>query len=445
VISRISQLRFEALVSYTRHPIAAALGEEVAWYRDDDENLLGVVVRDRTDGDYMANVLGRDESRRFRAIETLGAYETRSAAKRAALEAIEGHVRSATSVFPQGGERQGVDLFDPVVPISRLNPNFRAITEQRGYSPALEIMKEMANHFVDPDGNFVQQFQTEGFDARIWEMYLFAVLNENGLVLDRSHHAPDFVATRGTDVVCLEAVIAAATMGGPAPPTRPEDIEPYLAEYMPIKFGSPLFSKLGKKYWNLPHVAGRPLVFAIHDFHDLGSMTWTGSALPRYLYGMRQSWRRDPEGNLVISSDPIASHKHGSKEIPSGYFLQPDSEHVSAVFFGNSGTIAKFNRMGHLAGFGSRRLVIRRKGTYHDHDPRAAEPRQFEALVGSPGYSETWSEGASVYHNPHALVPLDPSILPGVAHHFLRGGQLVSDLPDFHPYGSLTTVLTDDQ
>jgi hypothetical protein len=110
---------------------------------------------------------------------------------------------------------------------------------------------------------------------------------------------------------------------------------------------------------------------------------------------------------------------------------------------GNSGTIAKFNRMGYLAGFGSRRLVIRREGTYHDSDPRAAEPRQFRANVGEPGYSETWDEGVSIFHNPRALHPLDPDLFPGVAHHFLRNGRMEHALPDFHPYASVTTVFVD--
>lgn len=32
-------------------------------------------------------------------------------------------------------------------------------------------MSEMMRHFVDVDGNFVQQFQTTAFDSRIWELY----------------------------------------------------------------------------------------------------------------------------------------------------------------------------------------------------------------------------------------------------------------------------------
>ena len=39
----------------------------------------------------------------------------------------------------------------------------------------------------------------------------------------------------------------------PPPPIETEEQrEAYLKDYMPIKFGSPLFSKLRKKYWERP-------------------------------------------------------------------------------------------------------------------------------------------------------------------------------------------------
>ncbi len=53
----------------------------------------------------------------------------------------------------------------------------------------------------------------------------------------------------------------------------------------PIKFGSPLFSKMKKKYWEQEHVKGQPFILAIEDFHQPGSMVWTASALEVYLYG----------------------------------------------------------------------------------------------------------------------------------------------------------------
>ena len=50
----------------------------------------------------------------------------------------------------------------------------------------------MMHYFEDVDRNFIQQFQSDGFDARIWELYLYALLNELGYGLDRAHAAPDF-------------------------------------------------------------------------------------------------------------------------------------------------------------------------------------------------------------------------------------------------------------
>ena len=59
---------------------------------------------------------------------------------------------------------------DPLIPVvsnDKLHPAFKGLLEQDGYSPARGIIRELFASFVDPDGNFVEQFQTMGFDARI--------------------------------------------------------------------------------------------------------------------------------------------------------------------------------------------------------------------------------------------------------------------------------------
>ena len=47
-----------------------------------------------------------------------------------------------------------------------------------------------------------------------------------------------------------------------------------------IKLGSVLWTKLNKRYWELGHVAGMPLVLAVADFHTDEPMRATSSALP---------------------------------------------------------------------------------------------------------------------------------------------------------------------
>ena len=95
--------------------------------------------------------------------------------------------------------------------------------------------------------------------------------------------------------------------------------------------------------------------------------------------------------------------------------------------------------MGILGRFGSKRVLLIREGTCVDHDPNAAAPKVFHHIVNARDYSETWTEGLDVFHNPRALIPLHPDLVPGAAHHFLReDGNMVSCTPEWHPLASFT-------
>ena len=168
-------------------------------------------------------------------------------------------------------------------------------------------------------------------------------------------------------------------------------------------------------------------------------MTRTRSALDSYLYGYEHDWELDAAGKLNILPHKIDTHQWGEKVISSGFFDLPGAENVSAVLFSNSGTIAKFNRMGVIGGFGSSRVLIVREGTHVNHDPNAAAPKLFRRVVNAPNYVETWVEGLDVFHNPRARIPLEEHAVPGAAHHYLgEGGQRVSRTPNWHPLGSFT-------
>ena len=95
-----------------------------------------------------------------------------------------------------------------------------------------------------------------------------------------------------------------------------------------------------------------------------------------------------------------------------------------------------------VAGFGSERVRIIRRGTAIDHDPDAAAPRRFVFDVGSPDYRETWVEGCTVFHNPIAKNPLDPALFPGAAHMGLRDDRQLVPIarPRFHPLASWTVL-----
>lgn len=443
-VKELQKQRFDAYVAHSRSPAASYISVEIGWYSNESESVLGVVLLDTIDNDFAAVILGRDEHGAFCAFDQRASFPTEDEATQWLKRTIIWHTGQDKVIFPQGGTKTGVDLFQPVVSAERLHPYFARLVSSPAFLPARLILNEIATHFIDIDGNFVEQFQTTGFDSRLWELYIQSYLVEEELFVDRDYHAPDFKVTKYGKSVSIESVIVGRSTSNPAMffgqnkplPTQEEILDAHLHE-MPIRFGSPLFSKLKKEYWKRDHVAGNPLVFAIADFHDNQSMTWSGTALINYLYGVRHDFHHDNDGKLIISPIVLDTHKVGDKEVPSGYFFQPDAENVSAILFSASGTISKFNRMGRQAGFKHPDVVMMRVGMAHRHDPNASLPMPFSYEVDESS-TETWGEGLSMFHNPNALYPVPQELFPSIAHHRFVDRQIVSDLPEFHPYASFT-------
>ncbi len=431
----ISKLRFDALAGYARKPFVSLIAQELEWYEAGNEKVLGIVFRDLVDDDYAMCVLGRDKLRRFRAVNPISSLPSLKKARQRLRVEMAKCLRWKKEDFFQGDEKgAALNFFKPVVRNEKLNRTFREISIRRQH-PGRELLAEMMLWYEDVDGNFVEQFQTTGFDARVWELYLYAAFVELGYSFDRDFQAPDFLCTGLPGKFFVEATTVNASATGPLIEelTEPE----YFQNYLPMKFGSTLFSKLKKKYWQLPHVRETPLVFAIQDFHQPYSMTWSTHALIEYLYGVRPLRLQEPDGEVVAIIEDVASFKLGSKEVPAGFFLQPDAEHVSAVIANPAGTFAKFDRMAYLAGFGDRKIRMFRSGVrFLD----LVTLQQFEKAVHAPDYSETWVEGMSVYHNPRALYPLPESYIPTAAHHYFDGDHVFGRMPEFHPAGSITKV-----
>ena len=447
----ISSLRFDALAGYARAPFTLLAGDELGWYSEANEKVLGTIVRDRTDKDHVCIVMGRDRVGRYRAVHLSEWFDTIGRARTAMTEILPEWAMKDPTEFEQGDEpRQAMDFFRARHPDERLNPLFRKLVTQEQFSPARGIIEAMMYFFQDPDGNFVEQFQSTAFDSRLWELYLFALLAELRYNIDRSHPAPDYLCEGVLGKFFIEAVIAGPTIQGERSvetgmPKDPDELERYMANYLPIKFAGPLTNKLGRKYWQKPHVGGMPIVLAIADFHCPMSMTWSQTGLINYLYGCLHEWHHNERGELVIVPKPIAEHVWGAKTVPSGFFKLPDVEHISAVISSREATISKFNRIGLKAGFGSPRVRMIRKGKKYVDDPNRAEPEDFTADVNAANYQETWGEGLEVYHNPQAARPLNPEMLPGSTHHFFRGGQVVSYTHGAQPFGSITFIALDGQ
>jgi hypothetical protein len=347
------------------------------------------------------------------------------------------------------------DLFATTRPDAELHPQFLKLRDSPRMAPARATLRDVAATMADPDGNLVEQFQTFGFDARTFEIYLHALFTDEGHTIDRSRARPDFLISRDGLTVAVEAVTA-------NPPPKP-DYQPYVPIYLSpprsreeairylrhevqIKFGSPLYSKLKKEYWKLPHVQGRPLVLAIESFHGDASLTISSTALSDYLFGVNHRHHFDDEGSLVIEADAITEHV-GRKTIPSNFFRQPGAENISGVLFSNAGTVPKFGRIGQEGKHRSSQVRMIRYGTCYDHDPNATAPNTFAYEVGNSDFPpEPWRQGTVMIHNPNALHPLPPEwIGAGAEENFSEKGTVVPIWRDpFMPYMSITKLFPGD-
>jgi hypothetical protein len=446
-MQQISKLLFDALASYARHPLAATLATELAWFRWAESGLIATLQVD-TDGEFSAVFMAPDLRERYRAVATT-AFHNKPMPAVAEVATMGRELTNRIHEIRGQGDESGdpIDFFAPTVLNEKLHPDFLRLTNHPGYAPAKALIELMMRWHEDSDGNFVEQFQTTGFDARMWELYLFAALTEAGFTMSSSKTVPDFNISAALGDLCVEATTinpsrdAHGNIAQPPNPQSETELERYVQHYLPIRYAGPLTSKLSKRYWEKEHVSGKPLVFAIQDFHETLSMTWTKSALQTYLYGYRHESLRREDGTLEIQAISVDTHEWGTKSVPAGFYSLPEAEHVSAVLYNNSGTIAKFNRMGVAAGLGAADLILVREGVALNHDPDASEPNYFVQVV-TTGYPETWVEGMDIYHNPNARNPLDPALLPGAAHHRIRpDGQIESTAPSWHPLSSWTSII----
>ena len=338
-------------------------------------------------------------------------------------------------------------LFVPVVSSEKLNPSFKSLMDQPSYHPARTMLDHIYQGFIDLDGNFLEQFQSTAFDARFFELYLFAYFSKSGFEIDSTYQRPDFLVTRNGLTVAVEATTVNPSDAKHSErnvlPSElsTEEYSHYLANELPMKLGSPLYSKLNEEYWKLKQCEGKPFVLAIEAFFNEESLGFSEHAISEYLYGQRQSADWTDDGVLEIHTESVESHTSGSKTIPSNFFEQPGAEHISAVVFTNSGTHAKFTRMGYQQGFGTDHFEVIRRGFCYTPDPDAKDASFFSYSLSQPPMVEWWGQGLVVSHNPNALLPLPKDFFHGAMQAYIEDGRYMADIPDWHPFVSQTFSL----
>ncbi len=326
-----------------------------------------------------------------------------------------------------------MDLFTSLVSEEKLHPNFRIIREAKKNQATRLVMQRIFDGLPKPDNNFILDFQTTGFDARVWELYLAGVFQSLGMQISQPQERPDYLLTKDRGKIWVEATTANPTQG-----TDLATGEDHWAEQdrIGLKLGSALYSKLQKRYWELPHVAGLPLVFAIADFHDPHPVRSTSSALGRYLYGLHVTLLSSPEEEgYEYEVKELVELRCGAKAVPAGYFFQPDTDNVSCVIFSNAGTVAKFTRMGLQEGLDPNSIGLRYGLAYGQQTDRIV-PQAFYYLIGDR--TEAWEEEIHVYHNPNAKYPLPDGAFGKAIDIRFDDGDYYHVLKGFHPLSSMS-------
>lgn len=333
-----------------------------------------------------------------------------------------------------------MDLFAPATAVEHMHHNFRLIQQAKKNLASRQIMQSVFDRLPNPDNNFVLDFQTTGFDARVWELYLAAIFQHLGLDVSRPQDRPDFLVSRGAFQFWVEATTANPTQG-----SELKVADGYWPEQdrIGLKLGSALYSKLQKRYWELPHVSGLPLVIALADFHDPHPVRNTSAPLGRYLYGMHVTLLSDPiEEGYAYEVRQLRDLAFETKKVPAGYFFQSGAENISAVAFSNAGTIAKFTRMGLQMGLDPETVALR-YGFAYGADADNIVPEAFYYLVGER--QELWEEELHVYHNPNAKHPLPDDCFGKAIDIRFEEGDYYHVLKTFHPLSSITYPIYSDE
>jgi len=327
-----------------------------------------------------------------------------------------------------------------------VHPSFDVVATDPRYSGARIMFDSLFAQATGLDKNFIREFQSQnGFDARVFELYMFAVLAEAGCeVVGRE--APDFECRMDGTTFYVEVTTAAQHRE--EPPASPAEYFEQLErseidwDALAIRMGSPLYSKLQKRYHRMPHVVGHPFLIALQDFGDVGALYHSEISFLSYLLGNKLV---DASGGLPaqLLDQEIQDHQVDGKTIPSGFFNQEGTEHISAILFSNAGTAGKFNRMAKIRGLGDVQSQMWRRGFEYDSSPEALLPIYFVEEVGV--YEEPWHEGSLLIHNPAALHPLDPELLPTSSQITAHEDGLAFRPAARHVYGSQTiTIATTD-
>lgn len=340
------------------------------------------------------------------------------------------------------------DPYIPIVSEEKKDKRFNLLTNNELFSPAKNIIRNIMSLMKDKDGNFIEQFQSQGFSARLWEIYLHIFLIENEFNIIDTFDRPDFHVKKNGNEIFIEASLSNEKDYDPfskefiknAIAKQDMVIQTQLIDYYVMRMGSVLFSKLNKRYWDLDWVKGKPIILAITPAHNYIASFLPDAKIIEYLYGIKKKIKITETGPVDMGNEIVTKHHFGDKIIPSNYFSQPLADNISAIIFTNNSDLHKFNRMGYQSKLSDEELIIIRSGAkYNPVEGLLAQPFRYQLKPGLT--TERWSESLSVFHNPNAIVKIDKSLFKNVRQIWLDpDGSLGGTMTNDFVYHSLTVT-----
>jgi hypothetical protein len=318
------------------------------------------------------------------------------------------------------------DLFAPTASTDRLHPQFTELCGSALHRKARDFMNAVLGRMGDPNGNFLRDFQKDGFHSRVFELACFAYLEEAGLAIHRQYESPDYLVSAGAFSAAIEAVTANPPTGQATDlslrqmvPLSEDEILDKVAAEVPRRIANSLLKKLGKGYQNLPHCHGKPLVFMIAPYFEPGAGFYSDDAIAYPLFGA-------PEG---------------FPEAVAPFFEREDAAAVSAVLYCNQFTVSRFLRLTTDWSEVPNSRAFRDGVCYRRHGKDGHVRMPFRHLLGSPhAPKESWAEGVTVFENPFARYPLPPGFLPCTSRIYEEDGFVCRDVGDFHPVVSFMQI-----
>lgn len=301
-----------------------------------------------------------------------------------------------------------LDLFTPVIPHERFHPAFATLFADAKDADK-KVFADWSEGFIDRDNKFVNEFQTT-FDSSFWELYLHAVFKELEMKCDFQWDRPDFCISSPIPFI-VEATVAlnargTASVAETDPLEMPKDFNEFNRQAI-IRLSNSIHTKYKKycgAYSTLSHVSGKPFVLAISAFDRPHFYLQAQRAIEAVLYRAYVDedtyLKKHPSRDVPLKPEdlPFVAKDSGEK-LPLGLFCDASMAGISAVIHSTASTWSKVLAMG-----SDPDVMI--EAIYEDRVQGGQN-----VYIGPNGrYTESILDGLRVYHNPHAINPLDPSL-----------------------------------